>query len=126
MIVMRPLTSQITISQPEEPTSRAMSADTMKMPEPIIEPATSMVASNRPSLRWNAPAAGAASWVTAGSVMQIPSERGSRPGYPIVPAAQRLFAVHDQRHRTVVDQLDLHVGAELAGRHRHAERLDGV
>ena len=32
-------------------TCRAMSADVMKMPEPIIEPATIVVASTRPSLR---------------------------------------------------------------------------
>src|SRR6516164_11787379 len=30
-----------------------MSADTRKMPEPIIEPATTMVASNSPNRRWN-------------------------------------------------------------------------
>jgi len=35
-------------SQPAEPTSREMSAETMKMPEPIMLPATSMVASNSP------------------------------------------------------------------------------
>src|SRR5207249_4008355 len=33
------------------PTWRAMSAETMKMPEPIIEPATTAVASHRPSPR---------------------------------------------------------------------------
>ena len=37
--------------QPEEPSSRAMSAGTMKIPEPIIEPATIIVASSRPKSR---------------------------------------------------------------------------
>src|SRR5207245_1110598 len=36
-------------SQPGAGRRRAMSAETMKMPEPIIEPATSAVASRRPS-----------------------------------------------------------------------------
>ncbi len=48
-----PVTSQTTRIQPEEPTSRAMSAGTMKMPEPIIEPATIMVASSNPKSRTN-------------------------------------------------------------------------
>ena len=40
-----PATSQATSSQPGLPTLRAMSADTMKMPEPIIEPTTTIVES---------------------------------------------------------------------------------
>jgi hypothetical protein len=42
---------QIARSQPGEPTSRAISAETIKIPEPkpIIDPATSMVASRKPS-----------------------------------------------------------------------------
>ena len=38
-------------SQPGLPTLRDISADTMKMPEPIIDPATSMVESNSPRVR---------------------------------------------------------------------------
>src|SRR6516165_1911523 len=45
--------SQATSSQPGLPTSWAIFAGTMKMPEPIIEPTTTMVASNRPRPRWN-------------------------------------------------------------------------
>ena len=48
-MVMKPVTSQAPISSAGESTSRAISADTMKMPEPIIEPITSMVALVRPS-----------------------------------------------------------------------------
>ncbi len=40
-------------SQPALPTCLAMSADTMKMPDPIIEPTTTIVASYRPSPRVN-------------------------------------------------------------------------
>src|SRR5262245_25996196 len=52
MTVITPVTSQTTMSQPDEPTSRAMRAETMKIPDPIIDPATSMVESNRPSRCW--------------------------------------------------------------------------
>src|SRR5439155_21920556 len=53
MIVSTPVTAQTTSSQPDEPTNRAMSAETMKTPEPIIEPATSMVESSNPRPRMN-------------------------------------------------------------------------
>src|SRR4051812_35967712 len=54
MSVITPVSTQIANSQPDEPTSRAMSAETMKMPEPIMVPTTSMVASNRPIFCRNA------------------------------------------------------------------------
>jgi hypothetical protein len=41
----------------------------MKMPEPIMAPATSIVASKSPSFRWNAP-------VDADSLMAIPFRVG--------------------------------------------------
>ena len=43
-MVRKPVTSQAPISSAGEPTSRPISAETIKMPEPIIEPMTSMVA----------------------------------------------------------------------------------
>ena len=46
--VSAPVTPHTTSSQPAEPTNRAMSAETMKTPEPIIEPATSIVESSKP------------------------------------------------------------------------------
>ena len=49
MMVMTPVTTHAPISRAGELTSRPISADTMKMPEPIIEPMTSMVALVRPS-----------------------------------------------------------------------------
>src|ERR1700747_2583644 len=45
---MNPVTHQAPLNHPGELTSRLISADTIKMPEPIIEPITSMVALVRP------------------------------------------------------------------------------
>src|SRR6266508_539424 len=45
---MKPVTSQTARRRPGLWTCRAMSAETMKMPEPTIEPTTIMVASSRP------------------------------------------------------------------------------
>jgi hypothetical protein len=47
--VINPVISHTTISQPGLPTFLAMSALTMKIPEPIIDPATIMVESNSPN-----------------------------------------------------------------------------
>src|SRR3954452_19662948 len=54
--VISPVRAQARMSQPGAPTSRADSADVMKMPEPIIAPMTSMVASSTPMSRSSAPA----------------------------------------------------------------------
>ena len=51
VIVIKPATAQASSSQPGEPINRADSADVMKMPDPIIEPITIMVASSKPSPR---------------------------------------------------------------------------
>src|SRR5450631_1313820 len=45
---MSPVITQIRRSHPPPPTVRAISALTMKIPDPIIEPMTSIVPSNRP------------------------------------------------------------------------------
>src|SRR5437899_7820576 len=58
MSVSRPVTSQTTSNQPGAPTCRAMIEETMKMPEPIIDPATSMVESSKPRPRTNFSSAG--------------------------------------------------------------------
>src|SRR5277367_865808 len=47
-MVIKPVTSHAAISNAGEFTSRDISEDTMKIPEPIIEPITSMVALVRP------------------------------------------------------------------------------
>ena len=51
--VNAPVTIQAMSSQPGLPTRRAMSAETMKMPEPIMDPTTTIVESNRPRPRVN-------------------------------------------------------------------------
>ena len=43
-MVMKPATAHAPISKAGESTSRAISAETIKIPEPIIDPMTSMVA----------------------------------------------------------------------------------
>src|SRR5207302_8368183 len=45
--------TQTTNNHPGEPTCREISAETMKIPEPIIDPATSIVESSKPSPRTN-------------------------------------------------------------------------
>src|ERR1041384_5245208 len=47
VIVSTPASAQAAINQPGDPTSRDDSAEVMKMPEPIIEPTTIIVASSR-------------------------------------------------------------------------------
>src|SRR6185503_7239443 len=47
VMVSIPASAQATSSQPGDPTRRDDSADVMKIPEPIIEPTTIMVASSR-------------------------------------------------------------------------------
>jgi hypothetical protein len=48
-----PVSIQAPSSQPGLPMFRAMSAETMKMPDPIIDPTTTIVESYSPSPRWN-------------------------------------------------------------------------
>ena len=52
-MVMTPASAHATSSQPGAPTNRLDSAETMKMPEPIIEPTTTMVASSIERPRWS-------------------------------------------------------------------------
>jgi hypothetical protein len=50
-MVRSPASAHATKSHPGAPTSRVDSADVMKMPDPIIEPTTIIVASSSPSPR---------------------------------------------------------------------------
>ena len=47
VIVSTPASAQATSNQPGEPTKRDDSAEVIKIPDPIIEPTTIMVASSR-------------------------------------------------------------------------------
>jgi hypothetical protein len=51
VIVNNPATVHASNNQPGAPINRDDSAETMKMPDPIIEPITIMVASSQPRLR---------------------------------------------------------------------------
>src|SRR6185312_10053689 len=54
-MVMNPVTTQAIINSPGELTSRAISAETMKMPDPIMDPITRVVALVRPKPLTNSP-----------------------------------------------------------------------
>ena len=58
MIVITAVTSHAVISSAGEPSVRDMSAETMKMPDPIIDPMTIAVAEKRPKpcTKWGAAA----------------------------------------------------------------------
>ena len=51
VIVIKPATAHASNNQPGAPINRADSAEVMKIPEPIIEPITIIVASSGPSAR---------------------------------------------------------------------------
>ena len=78
--VIRPVTTHAASNQPGAPTSRADSAEVMKIPEPIIDPTTIIVASSVPSSRTKAPGSVVASLVSfvtgrAPSVWDRPAQR---------------------------------------------------
>src|SRR5688500_18678919 len=78
-MVSTPVTAHATRSHPGLPISRAMSADTMKIPDPIIEPTTTIVASKRFSPRVNSVSratAGATSADSLGFAIGPPRELG--------------------------------------------------
>jgi len=63
MRVISAVTSQAAMSRAGEPTMRLMSAETMKMPEPIMEPMTMAVAEKRPMPRTKCGAAAGSVWL---------------------------------------------------------------
>jgi hypothetical protein len=91
-MVTTPETTHAMSSQKGEITVREISADTMKIPDPIIEPATSMVASvsvialtnSRDDLGVSAVAA----WVVNG----LPLSVGFRSGVCLLYSPEKLFA----------------------------------
>src|ERR1700677_1550051 len=68
VIVSTPAIIQESSSQPELPSCRDISADTMKIAEPIIPPATIMVLSNRPSPRLKPRSLALIAWRSAGAL----------------------------------------------------------
>jgi hypothetical protein len=70
--VINPVMSQTAIIQPALPTFRVMSALTIKIPEPIIEPATIIVASSKPSEGLNpCEVSGISSWFVLSIINKI-------------------------------------------------------
>ena len=55
VMVIKPATAQVRINQPGAPMSRADSVEVMKIPDPIIEPTTIIVASSGPRRRTSCP-----------------------------------------------------------------------
>ena len=69
-MVSAPVSTQATSSHPGLPIVRAISAETMKMPEPIIDPTTTIVESNRPRPRVNSVSSSVAADRVAALVME--------------------------------------------------------
>jgi hypothetical protein len=86
---MTPETTHAIKSQNGEPTDRAISADTMKIPDPIIEPATSMVASVSVNALTNSRDDGAVSAVAVVVVNALPLMLGWA-GAGLLYCAQKL------------------------------------
>src|SRR6266404_2117693 len=78
VIVRTPARAQATSSQPGAPTSLEDSAETIKIPEPIIEPTTIMVASNKPRPRTSLGAELFVSWLIDSCPYSCPTMRMSR------------------------------------------------
>src|SRR5690348_9328346 len=78
---MMPVTIHATRSQPGEPSLRPMSAETMKMPDPIIDPATSIVASVRVIALTNSGVVCGASVVFGGAATLVMQLLGLRVRY---------------------------------------------
>src|SRR5436305_896921 len=80
-ITSSPLTSHAASSHPAEPTCRAILAETMKMPEPIIDPVTIITESSRPSSRTN-PWAPRSSRTEVSAIEATKIEEGGRGCHP--------------------------------------------
>src|SRR5918992_5024820 len=81
---MTPVMTQARISHSGEPTLRAMLAETMKIPDPIIDPATSMVASVKVIALTNSACGsvmGGLCWRAATLVIPLLRRLGPGPGY---------------------------------------------
>src|SRR5690348_14139472 len=89
---MMPESSQASMSHIGEGRPRAMLAETMKIPDPIIDPATSIVASVRDIALTNPVLpCGVASVVAAELLMQISEKAGGGPSAEEPAARQREF-----------------------------------
>jgi hypothetical protein len=92
-MVTTPATTHAISSQKGEPTVRLMSAETMKIPDPIIEPATSMVASVSVIALTNSRDDGAVSAVVVVVVKTLTSDARFSPGGRLPYSGQKLPAL---------------------------------
>src|SRR5216684_8384923 len=91
-MVRNPVTTHAPISNAGEPTSRAISAETMKMPDPIIDPVTSMVELVRPRPLTNSRSGELSVLVTTGLASTLnrpPAVRSCRGRCPHLPDPKR-------------------------------------
>src|SRR3954470_23630154 len=107
---MIPESTHARIIQSGDGSPRAMLAETMKIPDPIIEPATSIVASVRVIALTNpVPACGVASVVTAELLIQVRKKREGVDG-----GCRRRFHHNPTKCRgALVLPLDRHEGIDL-------------
>jgi hypothetical protein len=91
-MVTTPETTHAISSQKGEITVREISAETMKIPDPIIEPATSIVASVSVSALMNSRDDGAVSALAAWVVNALPLVIGFWPVFRLLYSAEKLFA----------------------------------
>jgi hypothetical protein len=91
-MVTIPETTHAIRSQKGELTSREISADTMKIPDPIMDPATSIVASVSVNALTNSRDDGAVSAVAAVVVNALPLVIGFWPVFRLLYSAEKLFA----------------------------------
>jgi hypothetical protein len=89
-MVTTPATTHAMSSQKGEPTVRLISAETMKMPEPIIDPATSIVASVSVIARTNSRDDCGVSVVVVVAVKNRSRMRGFAPSESRVRGGQKL------------------------------------
>src|SRR2546426_11237853 len=125
-MVKRPVMTRVRMRPPAEPTCRAMSAETMKMPDPIIDPATIIVESSSPSSRRNP--VDLSSTRTAGCVIRLAlwgrdgsNEKRAKPS-PTPPDAQ---GPRQQGLRRLTEERQEGYSPALAGRPRPTMSLSG-
>src|SRR5690242_1712821 len=83
-MVINAVTSHAPISSAGESTSRAISADTRKMPEPIIEPITNMVELVRPSPLTNSRSAASSALTITGLASTVIQKQVASCQLPVV------------------------------------------
>ena len=115
---MAAVTSHAAISRDGEPSVRDMSAETMKMPEPIMEPMTMAVAEKRP-MPWTNCGVVAVSDICSFTVLsRYLKMAGLSRGIWLIDAEQRLAEQRDEFAGCLLDG--------LAGDEERGDDRDGI